>query len=160
MKKQIKEVFRMARPTLVQLNPIQDVLTFRDAMNQLFEDTFESHHTRRREEIVPPMDVSETNNSYIIELAVPGLKCDDLHVTVENNVLYVSGEICQEKQTEEQQYHRIERSFGKFQRSLTLPNTVKFDEIGASLNNGLLRLDIPKADEVKSRQITVRVSEN
>lgn len=150
----------MARATISQWDPVQNAMTLREAMNQLFEESFVNPVTqqvRRREEFAPLMDVSETNSAYLVEMAVPGLKCDDLSVTVENNVLYVGGEIRQEKQSEDQQFHRVERTYGKFQRSLTLPNTVKFDEINATLNNGILRLEIPKADEVKPRQISVKV---
>lgn len=148
----------MAR-NVMQRNPFQEALTLQEAMNQLFENSYVRPGSAQRanEQFVPAMDISETEQAYIVEAAVPGLKPEDLNVTVENNVLYVSGEIRQEKTAEDQSYHRVERRFGKFQRSLTLPNTVKFNDISATMNNGILRLEIPKADEVKPRQISVKV---
>lgn len=146
--------------SVAQWTPFQDVLTLREAMNQLFEESVVRPNQSGRsssERFVPAVDLSETDNAYIVEASVPGMKAEDLNITVENNVLYISGEIRQEKKTEEQNYHHVERRFGRFQRSLTLPNTVKFDEISASLNNGVLHLEIPKADEVKPRQISVKV---
>jgi HSP20 family protein len=148
----------MQRAQVAHWQPIQDVLSLREAMSQLFEDSFVQTPTRTNgDKFIPEMDVSETEGSYFIEFSVPGMKPEDLNVTVENNVLWVSGEIRREKKAEEQNYHRIERRYGKFQRSITLPNTVKFNDISASICNGVLRLEVPKAEEVKPRQITVKV---
>ncbi len=142
-------------------NDMVDVMTLRDAMNQLFEDSFvQPSALRSGDTLAAPMDVSETPNAFVVEMAVAGLRPDDLNVTVENNVLTVIGEIRREESTEAQHYHRVERRFGRFQRALTLPSTVKVDDIKATMEHGVLRLDIPKAEEMKPRRISVNVQSN
>ncbi|MFL5806328.1 MAG: Hsp20/alpha crystallin family protein, partial [Roseiflexaceae bacterium] len=92
-----------------------------------------------------------------VEVAVPGLKPEDLQITFENNVLAIKGQLRQESEDKKRNYHRSERRYGSFQRTIALPSTVKADAIQAALTNGILRLDIPKAEEVKPRRITVQV---
>lgn len=149
----------MPKTNIAQWNPVEEFLPLRDAVSQLLGESFVHPPMGRREEgFAPAIDVSETSNAFIVEAAVPGLKADDLNVSVENNVLTISGEIRQEAESGERNYHRIERRYGKFQRVLTLPNTVKVDAINASMTNGVLRLEIPKADEVKPRRININVN--
>ena len=107
--------------------------------------------------ITAQLDLSETADGFLVEAAVPGLKPEDVEVTVENNVLTIKGETRQEKEDKQRSFHRIERRFGSFQRTIALPNTVKPDAIKASLEHGVLRLEIPKAEEVKPRKISVNV---
>jgi HSP20 family protein len=85
------------------------------------------------------------------------MNADDLQIHIENNVLTIKGEIRKQNEEKQRNYHRVERRFGSFQRTVALPTTVKADAISASLNNGMLRLDIPKAEEVKPRRIAVNV---
>jgi HSP20 family protein len=147
--------------TMVRHNPFEEAVTLRDAVNQLFADSVVRSPWFQGGErgYVPSLDVSEQADAYIVEAAVPGLKAEDLNVTIENNVLSISGEIKQEHDANEQNYHHRERFYGKFQRSITLPTTVKADAIQAALNHGVLRLEIPKAEEVKPRRISVNVGE-
>jgi HSP20 family protein len=128
-------------------------------MNQLFEESFVSPSVSRRGQggFVPALDLSETVDGYLVEVAAPGLKPEDVQITLENNVLTVKGELRQETQDKQRNYHRVERRYGAFQRTIALPSTVKADAIKAELNNGILRLDIPKAEEVKPRRIDVKV---
>ncbi len=144
---------------LSRWDPFQDMLSLREAMNQLMEESFVRTPglLRGTQDFVPALDLSETPEAFIIEATVPGLKADDLHITLENNLLTISGEVHQEQERKERNYHRVERRFGKFQRSITLPTTVKADAINATLENGVLRLDIPKAEEVKPRRININV---
>ena len=115
--------------------------------------------TLRREQggFAPALDLSETEDGYRVEVAVPGLKPEDLQITFENNVLAIKGQLRQESEDKKRNYHRTERRYGSFQRTIALPSTVKADAIQAALTNGILRLDIPKAEEVKPRRITVQV---
>jgi HSP20 family protein len=138
----------------------QDALSLRDAMNRLFEESFVpgANFQRGRQGFAPAIDLSETENAYLVEAAVPGLKAEDLNINVENNVLTISGEIKQEQESNERNYHRVERTFGSFQRTMTLPNTVKVDDIKATLKDGVLHLEIPKAEEVKPRRIQINVN--
>lgn len=145
---------------LTRWDPFQDALTLREAMNQLFEESFvPTSNGRRGQSFAPAMDVSETPEGYIVEAVVPGLTADDLEITVENNVLTLKGEIRHNHEDKNRNYHRVERRYGAFQRTVGLPTAVKADAISASLENGILRLDIPKADEVKPRRINVTVTD-
>ncbi len=140
-------------------HPMQDMLNLRKAMSQLLEESFVTPAaTRRGQGFVPAMDVSETQEAFVVELAAPGLRTEDLEITLENSVLTIKGEIRQEPSDTKRQYRRVERRYGSFSRTLTLPTTVKGDAISATLEHGILRLDIPKAEEVKPRKINVSVS--
>lgn len=142
-------------------DPFQDALTLREAMNQLFEDSFvrDLPASGNNKNFVPALDLSETPDAFVVEAAVPGLKPEDLNITVENNILTISGEMRQNNETKDRNYHRVERRYGSFQRTVSLPNTVKADAINASLENGVLHLNIPKAEEVKPRRISVNVNQ-
>ena len=143
---------------LTRWDPFNDMLTLREAMNQLLEESFVAPSAGRQSQgFVPALDLSETADGYTVELAVPGMNADDLQIHIENNVLTIKGEIRKQNEEKQRNYHRVERRFGSFQRTVALPTTVKADAISASLNNGMLRLDIPKAEEVKPRRIAVNV---
>jgi HSP20 family protein len=137
------------------------MLSLREAMNQLMEESYVRPAAGRNgQSFVPALDMSETEEGYLVEAAVPGLKPEDLEITVENNVLTLKGETRQQAEDKKRNYHRIERRFGSFQRTIGLPTTVKADAIKASLSDGILRLEIPKAEEVKPRKISVNVGES
>ena len=147
--------------TITRWDPFQDVLSLREAMNQLMEESFVRPTTAQNgKNFVPALDLSETGEGYLVEAALPGVKPEDVEVTVENNVLTIKGETRQEVDDKQRNFHRVERRFGSFQRTIGLPTTVKADAIQASLTNGVLRLEIPKAEEVKPRKISVNVGEN
>ena len=140
-------------------DPFQDMLSLREAMNQLMEESFVRPNGARGQGFVPALDLSETAEGFLVEAAVPGLKPEDVEITVENNVLTIKGETRQEKEDKQRSFHRIERRFGSFQRSITLPNTVKADAIKAEMDHGVLKLEIPKAEEIKPRKINVSVGQ-
>ena len=145
---------------LSRWDPFQDMLSLREAMNQLMEESFvRPNGARSGQSFAPALDLSETKDGYFVEAALPGLKPEDLEITVENNVLTIKGETRQESEDKQRNYHRVERRFGSFQRSITLPNTVKADAIKAELAHGVLKLEIPKAEEVKPRKISVSVGQ-
>lgn len=144
---------------LTRWDPFQEMMTLREAMNQLFEESFVRPDLARGS-FVPALDLSETEDAYLVEAAVPGLKPEDLEVTVENSVLTIKGEIKQESQETKRNYHRIERRYGAFQRQVALPRSVNADAIKATLSNGVLRLEIPKAEEVKPRRILINPTTN
>ena len=141
-------------------DPFQDVLSLREAMNQLMEESFvRPTAAQGGQNFIPALDLSETAEGYLVEAALPGVKPEDVEVTVENNVLTIKGETRKETDDKQRNFHRVERRFGSFQRTIALPNTVKADAIKASLEHGVLRLEIPKAEEVKPRKISVSVAE-
>jgi HSP20 family protein len=140
-------------------DPFQEAVSLREAMNQLFEGSFvRDLPTNRTNSFTPAIDLSETPEAFLVEASVPGLKAEDIQVSFEDNVLTISGEIHQKEEQKERNYHRVERRYGSFKRSIALPNSVQADKIEASLENGILHLSIPKAEEVKPRRITVNVS--
>jgi HSP20 family protein len=144
--------------TLTRWDPFNDMLSLREAMNQLLEESFVAPSTARREQgFVPALDLSETADGYLVELQVPGMQPKDVQITVENNVLTIKGEVRQATEDKQRNYHRVERRYGSFQRTIALPSSIKADAIQAALTNGILRLDIPKAEEVKPRRINVNV---
>jgi HSP20 family protein len=147
--------------TITRWDPFQDVLSLREAMNQLVEESFvRPTAAQGGQNFVPALDLSENAEGYLVEAALPGIKPEDVEVTVENNVLTIKGETRHEFDDKQRNFHRAERRFGAFQRTIGLPTTVKADQIHASLTNGVLRLEIPKAEEVKPRKISVHVGEN
>jgi HSP20 family protein len=143
--------------TITRWDPFHDVLSLREAMSQLMEESFvrPTAATGNGRQYMPALDLSETQESYVVEAVLPGLQPEDVEVTVENNQLTIKGETRRETEDTQRTYHRVERSFGAFQRTIGLPTTVKADAIQASLENGVLRLEIPKAEEIKPRKISV-----
>ncbi|HMQ31267.1 MAG TPA: Hsp20/alpha crystallin family protein [Chloroflexaceae bacterium] len=140
-------------------DPFQEAMTLREAVNRLFEESMvPSGSVRNGGGFAPALDLSETADAYVIEAAVPGLKAEDLNITFENGVLTISGEVRQSEETRERNYHRVERRYGSFSRSVGLPATVRGDAIEARLEAGVLHLNVPKAEEVKPRKITVSVN--
>ncbi|HID96194.1 MAG TPA: Hsp20/alpha crystallin family protein [Candidatus Latescibacteria bacterium] len=105
----------------------------------------------------PRVDVSETDDEIIVSAELPGIDREDIKVNVEDNVLTFSGEKKQEKETKKRNYHRIERSYGSFHRSFTLPTKIESDRVKATFKDGVLTIHLPKADEAKTRQIPVEV---
>jgi HSP20 family protein len=147
--------------SITRYDPFQDVLSLREAMNQLLEESFvRPSLAQNGPGFAPALDVSETEDAFLVEAAVPGLRAEDLDVTLENGVLTIRGEVKQEASERKRNFHRVERRFGSFSRSVTFPAQVKADAIRARLEHGVLRLEVPKAEEVKPRKISVAVNAN
>lgn len=143
---------------LTRWDPFGEMLSLRDAMNQLFESSYVNpERTGAAGTFSMPLDLGETNDAFIVDVVVPGVKPEDLDISLEDNVLTISGETRQEQQTGDQQanYHRVERRYGRFSRAVSLPTQVNADQIRATLEHGILHLEIPKAEQVKPRRITV-----
>jgi HSP20 family protein len=143
---------------LTRWDPFSEMLTLRDAMSRLFEESFVRPAAIGREQAWSmPVDLRETDDTFIVDAVVPGLKPDDLNVTLENNVLTISGEMKQERQDGQEQgnYHRVERHYGRFIRSVALPTNVNTDQVEATLENGILHLEIPKAETARPRRIAI-----
>jgi HSP20 family protein len=104
----------------------------------------------------PAVNVEETKDELRLTAELPGMNIDDIQIEVENNVLSLSGEKRQEEQTDDRRFHVWERSYGSFERSFTLPRTVKTDEISADFRDGILHVRMPKAPEAKSRKIAIK----
>ena len=142
---------------IIRWDPFRDMMTLREKMNRLFEDTFTGKEDK---DIVqgtwaPSVDIFENESELVLTAEIPGVKEDDLEIKVEDNTLSISGERKFEKETKEENYHRIERSYGSFYRSFTLPNFIDHEKIKAEHDNGLLRITMPKKPELKARKVKV-----
>lgn len=145
---------------ITRWDPFRDVLTLQNRMNSLFQDfnrPGEGNDLVSTAAFVPPVDIYEDEHKIVLKLEVPGLKESDLDIQLENNVLTVKGERKFEQEEKEENFHRIERRYGSFYRSFTLPNTVSAETVKASYDAGVLRIELEKRAEAKPRQIKVEV---
>ena len=146
---------------LTRWDPFRELNALQNRMNRLFE---EQHGPGREESLtarafVPPVDVYEDEHTIQLKLEVPGIDEKDLDIKVENHTLTVSGERKFEKEEKEENFHRVERRYGSFTRSFTLPNTVSTDDIQADYENGMLKIRLNKRAEAKPKQIKVNVAQ-
>jgi len=142
---------------IIRWDPFRDLTTFRERMNKLFEDTLS---TREEKDLMatawsPSVDIYETENEIVLSAELPGVSEDDVEIKIEDRTLSLKGERKLEKETKEENYHRIERSYGSFYRSFTLPNNVDMEKIKAEHDNGILKISMPKKPELKPRKIKV-----
>ena len=145
---------------ITRWRPFRDVISIQDEMNRLFDDFFGRPITRpewAEAAWCPCVDVSETKDDVIINTEIPGMSKDDVKVSVQDNILTLSGEKKQEKVEKDANYHRMERSYGSFSRSFTLPTAVQPDKVKANYKDGILRITLPKSEEVKPKQIPITV---
>lgn len=105
----------------------------------------------------PAVDISERKDAYVVSAEIPGVKLDDLEIAYQDGLLTIQGERSQLIDSADEQSHLVERRYGQFRRSITLPLHVKSDAIDASFEDGVLRVTVPKADEAKPKRIEVRV---
>lgn len=105
----------------------------------------------------PAVDIAEQENEYIVTMDLPGVAKEDVTISLESNILTIRGERKQEKEVKNKSLHRVERTYGSFQRSFTLPTTVKSDKIDALFKDGVLQVTLPKSEEAKPKQIEVKV---
>jgi HSP20 family protein len=142
-------------------DPFQDLLSVQEEMNQLFTRALGRERPGQPGEAVqqrlwaPALDISERKDAYVVTCEVPGVKADDLDITLEGGLLTIQGERPFERESSEQQYHRVERRYGSFRRSITLPSQVEADQIEASFENGVLEVVVPKAEEAKPKRVRV-----
>jgi HSP20 family protein len=144
---------------LTRWDPFREFTTLQDRMNRLFQQSF----GEGREEslttgaFAPAVDVYEDEHNVTLKIEIPGIDEKDLDIRVENNTLTVHGERKFEKEEKEENYRRIERQYGSFTRSFTLPNTVDPDSIHANYEKGVLKIRLAKKAEAKPKQIKVNV---
>jgi HSP20 family protein len=103
------------------------------------------------------VDIAERENDFVVKMELPGVAKEDVRITMQEDILTIRGEKKQEKESKGSEFHRIERSFGSFQRSFTLPASVKAGDIDASFSDGVLHVTLPKAEEARPKQIDVKV---
>lgn len=146
---------------LTRWEPVRELANLQDRMNRLFNDSFSpvvSQESLSAGSFVPPVDVYEDEQGIRLKMEVPGIDEKDIDVRLENNLLTVRGERKLENETKEENYHRIERHYGSFTRSFTLPNTVNPEEVKASYSKGVLTIALGKRAEARPKQIKVNVT--
>ena len=146
------------RATLSRFEPFRGVTTLQDQINRLFNEAFDrSSDEANLTTWAPAVDIYETQHELVVEADIPEIKPEELDIRVENNILTIRGERKFEKKVSENNYLRVERSYGSFSRSFSLANTVNAEAIKADYKNGVLTLSIPKREEAKPKQIKVSV---
>jgi HSP20 family protein len=140
-------------------DPFRDLMSIQSELNQLFGRTFSGEGERvRGADWVPPLDAHETTDRFVITVELPGLGPEDVDISVEDNVLTLTGERRFYADRSEDEFHRIERRYGTFARSLTLPATADANAIEASFDAGVLTITVPKREEAKPRKIQVKAT--
>ena len=138
-------------------NPARSLFSLNDVDN-IFDDFFNRRVLQPTEtEISPRLNVEENDNEWLISAELPGVAKEDVKVNFQDNVLTISGEKKFEKEDKDKNYHRVERSYGKFSRALNINSTVLADKIDANYKDGILTISLPKAEEAKPKLIDVKV---
>jgi len=143
---------------IIRWDPFRDMMTFRDKMNRLFDDSF----TGRPDEEgllqgtwVPSVDIYENESELVLTAEVPGIDEKDIEIKIEDNTLTIKGERKLDKETKEENFHRIERSYGSFFRSFALPHYIDHEKIRAEHQHGVLKITMPKRQDSKSRKVAI-----
>jgi HSP20 family protein len=143
---------------LVRWRPMRDLIDIQDEINRMFEDFARPHEGESTlPRLHPAIDVMENKDSFVVKAELPGLKKEDVKVTLQNNVLIVSGEKKQESQEKGKNFYRTERSYGSFYRTIDLPVSVKMEDIKADFKDGVLTIELPKVEEAKPKEINISV---
>ncbi len=142
-------------------DPFREMVSLREAMDRLFEDSFVRpfgvYPLLQREGVSTlAIDMYETDNDVVVKASLPGVKPDDVDVTVTGNTLSIKGETKEEVDETKGDYHYRERRYGAFQRTVTLPTEVEAGKAEATFENGVLTLRLPKVEEVKPKQISIK----
>ena len=153
--------------SIIRWEPFRDLVSLRDRMDRLFGDFagrgWPTQGWPTEEGLTagmwnPPVDVYETKDSIVLKADLPDVKKEEVDISVEGNVLTLRGERKREKEVKEKDFYRMERSYGAFSRSFTLPGSVDADKIEADFAGGVLKVTLPKREESKPKQIKVKVS--
>ena len=144
--------------SIVRYDPFRDLRTLQEEVNRLFSTNLTRAFDDEgigRGAWAPSVDIYENKDQIVLEAELPGMNQDDFDLSIENNVITLRGERKFEKTDESDNYHRVERSYGSFTRSFTLPQTVSAEGATAEYSNGVLRVTLPKREETKARRIQV-----
>src|SRR5215470_16727483 len=152
-----------ARMAVVRWEPFRDLVSLQDRMNRLFDESFRGRVASEDDWALggswaPPVDIYEKDGNIVLTAELPGVDPKDVDVRVENNVLTLRGERKLESEVKKESYHRVERSYGTFSRSFTLPNVIDTEKIKAEYKDGVLRMSLPKKEEAKPKQISINVT--
>ncbi len=148
---------------MIRRDPVRDLKAVHHEFNRIFGEELPrllNNEEGLRGGWSPGVDIYEDQESIVLEADLPGIKPGDFKLSIENYRLTLSGERKFEKEEKLENYHRVERNYGSFTRTFTLPSTVKMDEVKAEFKDGVLRVTLPKREEVKAREIQVAVKAN
>lgn len=143
---------------IIRWDPYRDLVTLREKMNRLFEDTVSGQSEGRElasSSWTPAVDIYETESEIVLTAEVPGIDENDIEIKLEDNTLTLRGERKFEKETKEENFHRIERAYGSFYRSFSLPHYIDQEKIKAEHEHGVLKVMLPKKAEKKPRKVTI-----
>jgi len=148
--------------SMTRWEPFHGLNTLQEHVNRLFEDGFARSRSGQSEltSWAPAVDIYETENELVVKADLPDVQEKDIDVRVENNTLTIRGERKFSNEVHEDNYLRVERAYGTFTRSFSLPNTVNTETIHAEYRNGVVKVRMPKREESKPKQIKISVSEN
>jgi HSP20 family protein len=147
-------------PAITRWDPFREFVTLQDRMNRLFRDSYgpeSGQEALTTSTFAPPVDIYEDEHNITLKIEVPGISEKDIDVRIENNVLTVHGERKFEKEEKEENFRRVERQYGSFTRSFTLPNTIDAEQVKANYDKGVLNITLSKKAEAKPKQIKVNV---
>ncbi len=143
---------------LIRFSPHTEMRHLQREIDSLFENIFPVRNSDNTDSVAwsPRVDLSETEDAYIVHADVPGMKKDEIEINYQDGTLTVSGERRMEETQEDKKFVRVERSYGRFYRAFTLPQTVRTQDITADFEDGVLTIVVPKAEESKPRRIEIR----
>ena len=145
---------------LATWKPVKEFESMRSEMDRLWDSFFVGKPRKRGDEEghwLPSVDVSETKNDVVVKVELPGMNSKDLDISLSDGTIVIKGEKKQEKEEKEENYHFVERSYGKFIRTVPLPKEVKHDKVSASYKDGILKVVLPKSEEAKTKEIKIKV---
>ena len=148
---------------VVRWEPFRDLLTLQERMNRMFNESYRGRESSEDDWALggswaPAVDIYEHDGNIVLTAVLPGVDPKDVDVRVENNVLTLRGERKWNNDVQRESYHRVERAYGSFTRSFTLPNVVDTEKIKADFKEGMLKLVLPKREEAKPKQISINVT--
>ncbi len=143
---------------LTRWEPAREMMTLREAMDHLFDDAFTRPLSHDGFNAIPAVDLYQTDDSVVVKATLPGLKAEDVDISVVGDRITLRGEFKQEGEQNGATYHLREQSYGTFERSLRLPTDVKTDKAKAEFKDGILTVTLPIAEEVKPKSITIKAN--
>ena len=141
---------------LTRWEPVREMMTLREAMDRLFDDAFTRPLGIAGGSVLPAIDLYQNNDDVVVKAALPGLKADDVQLSITADVLTLRGEFKDESEQKQASYHVRERRYGSFERSVMLPTDVQADKAKADFENGVLTITLPKAETVKPKTISIK----
>lgn len=139
-------------------DPFRELVNLRDEMDRFFNTFFNRQLEDTEGFWAPVIDIEEDNEYFIVKAELPGIKKEDIKISVRGNLLSITGGRKQESEIKNKTFHRFERSYGKFMRKITLPSEVNADKVQAKYKDGILTITLPKPESMKPKEITVELS--